>query len=149
MLTSLKIEKIIIKCIWQTQFTYKWISHIYPLCSHTRSYHQLLSDLRSIVLDFENQFYKGSKITDFGFTQMPFLGDGLIDARKDELNKKTFFTIRLLGLKICDLISYLSSSHYDPPRWSMITAPAGCLLVGRGVLHLHGWKHHRRNRVTG
>ena len=58
---------------------------------------------------------KDQKITDFGFTQMRFLGDGLIDARKDELNKKIFFTIRLLGLKICDLISYLSSTYYDPP----------------------------------
>ena len=43
---------------------------------------------------------KEQKITDCGFTQMRFLGDGLIDARKDELNKKTFFTITLLGLKI-------------------------------------------------
>ena len=35
---------------------------------------------------------KEQKITDCGFTQMRFLGDGLIDARKDELNKKTFFS---------------------------------------------------------
>ena len=30
------------------------------------------------------------KIADSGFTQMRFLGDGLIDARKDELNKRLF-----------------------------------------------------------
>ena len=34
---------------------------------------------------------KEQKITNCGFTQMRFPGDGLIDARKDELNKKTFF----------------------------------------------------------
>ena len=33
---------------------------------------------------------KEQKITDCGFTQMRFLGDGLIDPRKDESNKKTF-----------------------------------------------------------
>ena len=67
MLTSLKIEKIIIKCIWQPQFTYKWISHIYPLCSHTRSYHQLLSDLRPIIV------LQCRSLTDSGQTWMVWL----------------------------------------------------------------------------
>ena len=42
---------------------------------------------------------KEQKITDCGFTQMRFLGDGLIDARKDELNKKTFFYNKTPGIE--------------------------------------------------
>ena len=55
------------KYIWQPQFTYKWISYIYPLCSHRKSYHQLLSDLRPIIV------LQCRSLTDSGQTWMVWL----------------------------------------------------------------------------